>query len=129
MTGAVEPGDIDGGKCPSRLILDEIADKWTVLVLASLCERPLRFNEVRRKLDGITQKALTQCLRRLERNGIVARRVIATSPVAVEYSVTPLGQTLKEPFQALNRWTVEHLAEVRRARDLFDARDTDKAAA
>lgn len=77
--------------CSSRLLLDQITDKWSVLILGSLCEKPLRFNEIRRRLDGITQKALTQSLRRLERSGILARRVIASSQVAVEYSITPLG--------------------------------------
>ncbi len=106
--------------CPSRLLLDQIADKWSVLILAALCAEPLRFNVIKRRLDGITQKALTQSLRRLERNGIVARRVITASPIAVEYSITPLGHTLKQPFQALYAWTVDYLPEVERARAAFD---------
>jgi len=109
--------------CPSRLLLDQIADKWSVLILAALCAEPLRFNVIKRRLDGITQKALTQSLRRLERNGIVARRVIATSPIAVEYSITPLGHTLKQPFQALYTWTLDYLPEVERARAKFDRKD------
>jgi DNA-binding HxlR family transcriptional regulator len=108
--------------CPSRLLLDQIADKWSVLILAALCDGPLRFNAIKRRLEGITQKALTQSLRRLERNGIVARRVIAASPVAVEYRVTPLGRTLKQPFQALHAWTVDHLPDVEEARQAFDGR-------
>ncbi|WP_413729566.1 winged helix-turn-helix transcriptional regulator [Sodalis sp. RH22] len=106
--------------CPSRMLLDQIADKWSVLILAALCAGPLRFNVIKRRLDGITQKALTQSLRRLERNGIVARRVITASPIAVEYQITPLGHTLKQPFQALHQWTVEYLPEVERARATFD---------
>jgi DNA-binding HxlR family transcriptional regulator len=106
--------------CPSRLLLDQIADKWSVLILAALCAEPLRFNVIKRRLDGITQKALTQSLRRLERNGIVARRVITASPLAVEYSITPLGHTLKQPFLALYAWTVDYLPEVERARAAFD---------
>lgn len=117
-----------GTKCPSRAILDQITDKWSIAVLAALCERPLRFNEIRRQLGGVTQKALTQCLRRLERNGIVARRVLSGSPVAVEYSVTALGVTLKEPFRALNAWTLEHMDAVHCARMQFDAKRMDEVA-
>ncbi len=113
---------LSAADCPSRLLLDEIADKWSVLILAALDEGPLRFNAIKRRLEGITQKALTQSLRRLERNGIVARRVIAASPVAVEYRVTPLGRTLKQPFQALHAWTVDHLPDVEQARQAFDGR-------
>ena len=108
--------------CPSRLILDQIADKWSILILAALLPGPLRFNALKRELDGVTQKALTEALRRLERNGIVARRVIPVSPVAVEYSITPLGRTLKKPFQALFNWTVEHRAAVDKARRAFDGK-------
>ncbi len=113
---------LSAADCPSRLLLDQIADKWSVLILAALCDGPLRFNAIKRRLEGITQKALTQSLRRLERNGIVARRVIVASPVAVEYRVTPLGRTLKQPFQALHAWTVDHLPDVEEARQAFDGR-------
>ena len=111
--------------CTGRLLLDQIADKWSVLILGALCEKPLRFNEIRRRLDGITQKALTQSLRRLERNGILARRVIASSQVAVEYSITPLGCTLEEPFKALYSWTLSHSEAVLQAQAAFDARAGD----
>lgn len=106
--------------CPHRLLLDQIADKWSVLILSALCEQPLRFNTIKRQLDGITQKALTQSLRRLQRNGIVDRKVITTSPIAVEYHITPLGRTLKEPFGALFNWTISYLPEVEKARQKFD---------
>lgn len=108
--------------CPSRAILDQIADKWSMLILAVLCDRPQRFNAIKRRLEGVTQKALTQALRRLERNGLVARRVIPLSPVAVEYSVTPLGRTLQEPFAVLYAWTRDHCEEIDAARRAFDAR-------
>ncbi len=108
--------------CSSRLLLDQITDKWSVLILAALCKQPLRFNEIRRRLDGITQKALTQSLRRLERSGILARRVIPASQVAVEYSITPLGRTLEEPFRALYSWTLSHSAAVMQAQAAFDER-------
>ena len=111
-----------------RPVLDQIADKWSVLILTVICTEPARFNAIRRRLDGITQRALTQTLRRLERNGLVTRRVIASSPVAVEYSLTPLGHTLQQPFAALYAWTVEHMAEVEQAQGTFDrATEADAA--
>ena len=93
-----------------------------MLILAVLCAQPLRFNAIKRRLEGITQKALTQALRRLERNGIVARRVIPVSPVAVEYSVAPLGRSLEQPFAALYAWTVDHLSDIEQAQRDFDQR-------
>ena len=108
--------------CASRPIIDQIADKWSMLILAVLCKQPLRFNAIKRRLEGVTQKALTQTLRRLERNGLVARRVIPASPVAVEYSVTPLGRTLQQPFAALYSWTVDHLPDIEQAQRDFDRR-------
>lgn len=104
----------------SRMILDQLADKWSILILGALCPGPMRFNALKRRLKGVTQKALTQALRRLERNGIIARRVIPVSPVAVEYSITPLGVTLREPFQALFDWTIQYGPKVETARRLFD---------
>ncbi len=95
-----------------------------MLVIAALNEGPLRFNGMKRRFEGITQKALTQVLRRLERNGIVARRVLPSSPVGVEYRITALGRTLEGPFRALAEWTVTALPEVEKARYTFDRRKT-----
>lgn len=103
-----------------RPILDQIANKWAILVLTFLCAKPQRFNAIKRRLNGISQKALTETLRRLERNGLVSRRVIPISPVAVEYSITPLGQTLQAPFAALYDWTVNHQLDVVEAQKNFD---------
>ena len=108
--------------CPCRLLFDQIADKWSMMVLTVLHKEPLRFNAVKRLLEGVTQKALTQCLRRLERNGLVSRRVIPASPVAVEYAITPLGRSLFAPFRALYAWTVHNYSAVAEARDAFDNR-------
>lgn len=122
----IDPASADRGvDCSSRFLLDQIADKWSVLILAALCKKPLRFNELKRCLDGITQKALTQALRRLERNGILARRVIPSSQVAVEYSITPLGRTLEHPFNALYLWTLDHLDAVMKAQADFDSREIE----
>lgn len=108
--------------CPSRILFDQIADKWSMMVLTVLGGGPTRFNAIKRRLEGVTQKALTQCLRKLERNGLILRRVVPVSPVAVEYEITPLGRTLVEPFGALYAWTLEKLPEVEKARVEFDRR-------
>jgi DNA-binding HxlR family transcriptional regulator len=102
-----------------REILSQVMDKWSVLVLEELCERPRRFNELRR-LIPVTQKSLTATLRRLERSGIVARIVIGDRPVAVEYRITTLGKTLREPVDAILRWSDEHLHEIQRAQARYD---------
>ncbi len=111
------PGTIVG---PQRELLDQLLDKWGQLILTLLCERPRRFNELKRDLDGITQKSLAQALRRLERNGLVERHVLEQRPIAVEYRITPLGRTLDEPFLALFAWTADHLAEVEQHRRAYD---------
>ncbi|KGD72591.1 HxlR family transcriptional regulator [Tatumella morbirosei] len=92
----------------ARVVLDQIANKWSVLILAVLCSQPARFNQIKKRIDPITHKALTEALRRLERNGLVNRRVIASSPVAVEYSITELGRSLKDPFVALVQWASQY---------------------
>ena len=109
-----------------RLLLDQMADRWSILVLGALCGAggSLRFNAIRRELDGVAQKTLTQCLRRLERNGIVERRLIDSAPPGVEYRVTPLGRTLDKPFGALIAWTSEHADVVRMAQLAFDERQS-----
>lgn len=108
--------------CPSRSLFDQISDKWSMMVLITLEERPVRFNAIKRRLEGITQKALTQCLRRLERNGLLTRHVIPVSPIAVEYTITPLGRTLLHPFKVMHTWTMDKLPAVEEARRAFDQR-------
>jgi DNA-binding HxlR family transcriptional regulator len=106
----------------TKPVLEQIANKWSVLILAVLCTQPSRFNAIKRRLDPITHKALTEALRRLEKNGLVDRHVIATSPVAVEYSITPLGRTLQEPFVALIAWAKQHGHALTAARAEAEAR-------
>lgn len=106
--------------CPSRALFDQIADKWSMMVLAVLDSGPQRFNAIKRRLEGVTQKALTQSLRRLERNGLISREVISFSPVAVQYEITELGRTLQKPFRELHEWTLTKLPEVEIARAHFD---------
>ncbi|MET0498634.1 MAG: helix-turn-helix domain-containing protein [Steroidobacteraceae bacterium] len=107
----------------TRPVLGQIANKWSVLILAVLCTDPSRFNAIKRRLDPITHKALTEALRRLERNGLVSRHVITSSPVAVEYSITPLGRTLQNPFEALIAWAGVHGGSIEKAQADFDERD------
>ncbi|MFW6694490.1 winged helix-turn-helix transcriptional regulator [Streptomyces sp. MAR4 CNX-425] len=103
-----------------RELLDQVLDKWSLHVLDKLCERPRRFNELRRAIPAVTQKSLTATLRRLERNGMVERAVVSTRPVAVEYRVAPLGKTLQGLIDALWSWTTVTLPDVRRARAAYD---------
>ncbi|PKB91416.1 MarR family transcriptional regulator [Ewingella americana] len=109
--------------CTTRQLLEQITDKWSIVVLCALSKGPLRFNEIKRRLEGITQKTLTQCLRKLERSGILVREVLPVSPVAVIYSVTPLGRTLEKPFFALFEWTQNSLADVTKAQQAYDQRE------
>ncbi len=115
-------GDAYDPACPTRIVLDQIADKWTVLVLGALDEGPVRFNALKRRLAGISQKMLGQTLRNLERNGLVARRVFATVPVTVEYSLTPLGSRLAERVNDLRVWAEKHIGQIVAAQGSFDAR-------
>jgi DNA-binding HxlR family transcriptional regulator len=105
---------------PHRELLDQVLDKWSLAVLNELCERPCRFNDLRRAIPAVTQKSLTATLRRLERNGVVARVVVSSRPVAVEYRITPLGKTLRHPVDVLLAWAAEHMPEIERARARFD---------
>ena len=102
--------------CPTRQALDRIADKWTVLIIGLLGQRPHRFGELLRGIDGISQKMLTQTLRSLEFDGLVSRRVEPTVPVTVEYSLTATGRTLTEPLDAIRRWAEQHIDVVLAAR-------------
>lgn len=105
---------------PHRELLDQVLDKWSLQVLNELCERPARFSELRRFIPAVTQKSLTATLRRLERNGIVDRVVISTRPVAVEYSITRLGKTLRPPIDAILDWATAQMPQIEKARRRYD---------
>ena len=105
---------------PHRELLDQVLDKWSLSILNELCERPCRFNELRRSIPAVTQKSLTATLRRLERNGIVERVLLSSRPVAVEYRITPLGKTLRKPVDVLLEWAAMHMPAIERARQAFD---------
>ena len=103
-----------------RPVLDRIADKWTIMILTVICPKPARFNEIKRRLDGITHKALADALKRLERNGLVTRTVLPTAPIGVEYAITALGLSLRPAFAALCDWALTHgtaLEDARRSHD------------
>ena len=120
--------DVYSADCPTRQILDRVGDKWAVLILLLLREQPTRFNQLRRTIEGISQKMLSQVLKSLERDGLIRRRAIATVPVTVEYSITPLGATLAAAVDPLRDWAESHLKEVMVAQRRYDAQRTAEAA-
>src|SRR6201984_3914356 len=107
--------NVYSAECPTRRILDRVGDKWAVLILLLLRDEPLRFDRLRRAIEGISQKMLSQVLKSLERDGLVKRRAIATVPVTVEYSITPLGATLATAVDPLPDWADGYLKEGRAA--------------
>lgn len=121
-TGGVQPGE-----CSARQVLDLVADKWSLFVVATLGAGPLRFNELKRAINGISQRMLTVTLRGLERDGILIRTVFAVMPPNVTYELTPMGRTLLEATAPLVRWSKEHLAAIERARAEYDSRSTSPA--
>ncbi|MEW5977586.1 MAG: helix-turn-helix domain-containing protein [Acidobacteriota bacterium] len=103
--------------CPAvREVLNLVGDKWSVLLIALLAHGPKRFNELRREVEGISQRMLTLTLRRLERDGLLTRTVLPTNPPRVDYELTALGRTLLVPVQALAAWASKHRVEIQRAR-------------
>lgn len=104
-----------------REVLNRIGDKWSVLVVELLGDGPRRFGDLRRSIEGISQRMLTLSLRALERDGLVKRTVFPTVPPSVEYALTPLGRTLLEPVCGLASWAAKHREEIQSARNRFDA--------
>ena len=115
--------DIFQANCLSRQVLELIADQWTPLVIYALEDGTMRFGQLLKRIDGISKKMLTQTLRAMERNGLVQRVVYPVVPPVVEYSLTPLGQTLIESMNALRTWAYGHLQEVAHAQTTYDQRD------
>ena len=108
--------------CPTRLVLERIADKWTVLIVGRLAKGTRRFGELKREVGGISQKSLTLTLRGLERDGVVARRVYASVPPKVEYSLTPFGRTLTELLDSVRTWAENNMDQVLAAQAAYDRR-------
>lgn len=109
------------GDCPVRGVLDRISDKWSMLLVMTLADGPKRFNQLRREIPDISQKMLTQTLRALQRDGMVARQVFDTKPPAVEYRLTPMGTSIIVPLGYLIQWANENHPQIDAARVEFDA--------
>lgn len=107
--------------CPIRGVLDKLGDKWSMLVILELSAGERRFSELKRQIPDISQKMLTQTLRILQRDGLVARAVHPTVPPAVSYDLTAMGKSLLTPFGALVAWADEHHPAITSAREAFDA--------
>lgn len=107
--------------CPIRDVLDRIGDKWSALIVRSLEKGPMRFSALRREIEDISQRMLTETLRNLQRDGLIARTVYPTTPPAVEYALTDLGHSLLVPLGALAEWSTRHHDDVRQARAGYDA--------
>jgi DNA-binding HxlR family transcriptional regulator len=111
--------------CRAREILDRIADKWSLQVIALLGDGTKRFTELKREIDGISQRMLTVTLRALERDGIVSRTMYPVMPPRVDYTLTPLGRTLFDAAVGLLHWTETHLDEIDAARERYDSREAE----
>jgi DNA-binding HxlR family transcriptional regulator len=114
-------GNVFDPNCPTRVILDRIGDKWTVLAVLLLRNGPLRFTELRAGIGSVAPKVLTQTLRRLERDGLVTREVFAEVPPRVVYGLTPMGESLLKPITAVTEWAEEHLPAISAAQRQYDA--------
>jgi DNA-binding HxlR family transcriptional regulator len=108
--------------CPSRDVLGRVSEKWAALALVALADGPMRFNAIRRRLEGVSQKMLTQTLRRMERDGLVKRTVVDERPLRVDYELLPAGKSLLPLLSALKGWAERHLNGVLKANATFDAK-------
>lgn len=113
-------GDAYNPDCPTRQVLDRIGDKWAVLILLTLEDGPVRFNDLRRRIGAISQKMLSQTLKSLERDGLISRTAYATVPVTVEYALTPLAAGLIGILGDITRWAESHVGEIMAARQRHD---------
>jgi DNA-binding HxlR family transcriptional regulator len=119
---------VDKANCASaREVLNRVGDKWSVYVVGSLSDGPLRFNELKRRIEGISQRMLTLTLKSLERDGLVTRTVFPTVPARVDYELTRLGRTLLEPVLALAKWSEKHSPQIQAARAKYDQRKVSGA--
>jgi DNA-binding HxlR family transcriptional regulator len=114
-------GNVFDPDCPTRVVLDRIGDKWTVLVVLLLADGPMRFSGLRERIGGVAPKVLTQTLRRLERDGILIRTVYAEVPPRVEYELTKVGYSLTGPIETIRDWAETNMSAITRSRERFDA--------
>ncbi|MFB9676897.1 winged helix-turn-helix transcriptional regulator [Streptosporangium vulgare] len=113
-------------ECGSRRVLEAIANKWTCLLVDALRDGPVRFGVLRRRIDGITQKSLTQTLRNMERDGMVIRTVYPTIPPRVEYELSALGYSVVTLMEGIKSWSEKHVPEIMAARELYDVRAAEE---
>ncbi len=115
----------DAGQCCGaiRETLSKVGDKWSLLIISILSDAPLRFNELRRRINGISQRMLTRTLRELERDGLVTRTVTPTTPPSVEYALNDLGRSLLEPVKALIAWIMANYPNISKSQQKFDKRN------
>ena len=106
-------------------VLNRVGDKWSMMIVMMLSGGSMRFSELKRAIDGISQRMLTLSLRGLERDGLVSRHVTPTIPPRVDYELTELGISLREPVRALGDWAIAHIACIRAAQERFDAAQED----
>lgn len=126
MTAMRQLPNVYNALCPTRAILDRVADKWTTLIVGALLEdnnTPKRFSVLMRRIGGISQKMLTQTLRTLERDGLVERRIYAEVPPRVEYQLTALGESLAVPIAAIQAWAETHMSAILTAQAHYDERN------
>lgn len=123
----MSPGHTDvSSNCAAMSdILNRIGDKWSVMTVGCLRSGPVRFNEIRRQIDGISQRMLTRTLRNLERDGLVTRTMFPEIPPRVEYALTPLGETLLPAIGGLWDWAAGHHADIIKARNAYDQRNEE----
>jgi DNA-binding HxlR family transcriptional regulator len=110
---------VDASLCPVRDVLDKLGDKWSVLILSTLADRPYRFGELKREIGDISQRMLTQTLRDLQADGMIERQVFPTTPPSVEYSLSPLGRSFLAPLAVLVQWAETNHDAIREARREF----------
>lgn len=108
--------------CPSRQLLDRIGDRWSVLTIGTLADGPLRYSAIANRVQGVSQKMLTQTLRALERDGLVTRTVFPEIPPHVEYELTDRGRSLRRVLEPLEAWATSHMDDVAVSREEYDAR-------
>lgn len=119
--------DVYSAECPARAVLDHVGDKWALLVLHRLSKGATRFNALRRDIHGVSQKVLSQVLKRLERDGLIDRQVFPTVPVTVEYSLTRMGECLTANVGPLLHWAESNMDQIRTAQAAYDARLAEAA--
>ena len=120
MTVSIDGWDPYNRGCPSRRLLDRIGDRWTVLIVGALDAGPQRFTALASRVDGISQKMMTQTLRSLERDSLITRTIYPEMPPRVEYELTALGRSLQEPLRALEEWAVAHMTEIAARHDAHE---------